>query len=107
MRRLYASLLLCVSLATGCVRGEPRVLSESPDKRHFILIFNEQQMWELFAIHGPGDGSSVPGRLRLLSWSGDVLESAMVEMVSMVSDTDVTWTCDRVEIAHVASWPRR
>jgi len=105
--RLFATLLVCGSLATGCVRGTPQILSQSPDKRHFVDVFSEQLVWELLGVHGPGDGSSVPARVRLVDASGHVQASIRVELLWSVSAADITWADDAVEIAHVATWPRR
>lgn len=79
-------------LAAGCIRGEPRLLSTSPDGRHRIELQSERFFLDGLIPRGPGQGSDVPGQARLVDAQGHLLRTQRVELLSAIAPSDVTWS---------------
>ncbi len=97
--------LLAIPLLSACLSGEPRLLSERADRRFRIEVQSRRPVWDLVLPRGPGQGSDVPGLVRLCDASGRVLATAQVELLSGIAPSDVRWSSGRVEVALVADWP--
>ncbi|MEM7747624.1 MAG: hypothetical protein AAF346_05190 [Pseudomonadota bacterium] len=94
--------LVCLVMFTALLTaGEAREYRryDSPDKRHALVVYREQQ---IFAF--PGQSSDSPGYVVLLGAEGTELKRRSVDMVQLV--TAPVWKSESVSVKLLLDWKR-
>lgn len=94
---LVCLIMFTALLTAGEVREYRRY--DSPDKRHALVVYREQQ---IFAV--PGQASDAPGYVVLIGSNGRELQRQPVDMVQLV--TAPVWKSESVSVKLLLDWKR-